>query len=56
MLVPDARLRVTGPDPAMNDLPAMWALHARWAEHRSGDPYYNAGYLTDRGDLAMRPA
>jgi GT2 family glycosyltransferase len=56
VLVPDARLRVTGPDPAMNDLPAMWALHARWAEHRSGDPYYNAGYLTDRGDLAMRPA
>jgi GT2 family glycosyltransferase len=56
VFVPDARLRITGADPTMNDLPAMWALHARWAERRSGDPYYNAGYLTDRGDLAMRPA
>lgn len=56
VLVPDARLRTTGPDPTMNDLPAIWALRAGWAEHHSSDPYYNAGYLTDRGDLAMRPA
>jgi GT2 family glycosyltransferase len=56
VLVPDARLRVTGPDPTTNDLPALWALRARWTEDRTGDPYYNASYLTDRGDLAMRPA
>jgi glycosyltransferase involved in cell wall biosynthesis len=55
VLVPDARLRLTGTDPAVGDLPALWALRARWAERGGGDPYYNAGYLTDRGDLAMRP-
>jgi GT2 family glycosyltransferase len=54
VFVPDARLRMTGPDPTINDLPAMWALRARWADR--GDRYYNAGYLTDRGDLAMRPS
>jgi GT2 family glycosyltransferase len=53
VLVPDARLRTTGPDPTTNDLPAIWALRARWADR--GDLYFNAGYLTDRGDLAMRP-
>jgi glycosyltransferase involved in cell wall biosynthesis len=56
VLVPDSRLRITGGDPACNDLPALWSLRARWAESRDGDPYYNAGYLTDRGDLAMRPS
>jgi glycosyltransferase involved in cell wall biosynthesis len=56
LTVPDARLRISGPDPTTNDLPALRALARRWtAGGHTDDPFFNAGYLTDRGDLAMRP-
>jgi len=51
VIVPDARLRTTGRDPTLNDLPAMWRLRDRWARTRTNDPYYNANYRTDRGDF-----
>ena len=31
VIVPDARLRTTGPDPTTNDLPAIWRLRQAWA-------------------------
>jgi O-antigen biosynthesis protein len=49
--IPDARLRITGADPAVNDLPAIWRLQRSWAARHDGDPYYNPGYRTDRGDF-----
>jgi O-antigen biosynthesis protein len=55
VLVPDARLRETGPDAMVNDLPEMWRLQREWAATHTHDPYYNAGYRTDRGDSSMRP-
>ncbi len=51
VIVPDARLRATGPDTASNDLPAIWRLRQVWAQTRSHDPYYNPNYRTDRGDF-----
>jgi len=54
VLVPDARLKLTGDDRATNDLPALRALYRYWAEHLGADVFYNAGYLTDRGDMALR--
>ena len=51
VIVPDARLRTTGPDPTTNDLPALWRLRATWAQHHTHDPYYNPNYRTDRGDF-----
>jgi GT2 family glycosyltransferase len=54
VLVPDARLRVSGPDPATNDLDAMDVLRARWARHHHTDPYYNPSYRTDRGDFILQ--
>ncbi|MGH3264642.1 MAG: glycosyltransferase family 2 protein, partial [Trebonia sp.] len=41
VIVPDARLRATGPDPTTNDLPAIWRLRDRWAKTNTHDPYYN---------------
>jgi O-antigen biosynthesis protein len=52
VIVPDARLRRTGPDPAVNDLPALAALRREWARTRTDDPYYNPNFRTDRGDFA----
>jgi GT2 family glycosyltransferase len=51
VIVPDARLRVTGPDPVTNDLPAIWRLRDRWTQTHPHDPYYNPNYRTDRGDF-----
>ena len=51
VIVPDARLRTTGPDPTTNDLPAIWRLRQAWATTHSHDPYYNPNYRTDRGDF-----
>jgi GT2 family glycosyltransferase len=51
VIVPDARLRTTGPDPTTNDLPTLWRLRATWAQHHTHDPYYNPNYRTDRGDF-----
>jgi O-antigen biosynthesis protein len=51
VIVPDARLRATGPDPTTNDLPTLWRLRADWAQHHTHDPYYNPNYRTDRGDF-----
>ena len=51
VIVPDARLRTTGPDPTTNDLPALWRLRNTWATHHTHDPYYNPNYRTDRGDF-----
>jgi hypothetical protein len=54
VIVPDARLRTTGPDPTTNDLPALWHLRATWAHTHTHDPYYNPNYRTDRGDFVLR--
>jgi GT2 family glycosyltransferase len=54
VIVPDARLRTTGPDPSTNDLPAIWQLRRTWAHTHTHDPYYNPNYRTDRGDFAHR--
>ena len=51
VIVPDARLRTTGPDPTTNDLPALRRLHHAWATSHHNDPYYNPNYRTDRGDF-----
>jgi len=51
VIVPDARLRTTGPNVATNDLPAIWRLRERWARTHTRDPYYNPNYRTDRGDF-----
>jgi GT2 family glycosyltransferase len=54
VIVPDARLRTTGPDHTTNDLPAIWRLRHTWAQTHTGDPYYNPNYRTDRGDFILR--
>jgi O-antigen biosynthesis protein len=54
VIVPDARLRTTGPDPARNDLPTIWQLRHTWARTHTHDPYYNPNYRTDRGDFILR--
>ena len=51
VIVPDARLRTTGPDATANDLPAIWRLRQSWAQTHTRDPYYNPNYRTDRGDF-----
>jgi O-antigen biosynthesis protein len=51
VIVPDARLRATGPDTAVNDLPTIWRLRQSWARTHTSDPYYNPNYRTDRGDF-----
>ena len=53
VIVPDARLRATGPDTTTNDLPAIWRLRQRWAQTHTHDPYYNPNYRTDRGDFVL---
>ena len=53
MIVPDARLRATGPDVTTNDLPAIWRLRDRWAQTHTHDRYYNPNYRTDRGDFVL---
>jgi O-antigen biosynthesis protein len=54
VIVPDARLRTTGPDPTTNDLPTLWRLRNTWARTHTHDPYYNPSYRTDRGDFVLR--
>ena len=51
VIVPDARLRASGPDTTINDLPAIWRLRRAWATTHTNDPYYNPNYRTDRGDF-----
>jgi GT2 family glycosyltransferase len=51
VIVPDARLRTTGPDITTNDLPTIWQLRHNWAQTHTHDPYYNPNYRTDRGDF-----
>ncbi|MGP0035545.1 MAG: glycosyltransferase [Solirubrobacteraceae bacterium] len=53
VIVPDARLRATGPDSATNDLASLWRLRQEWTETRTHDPYYNPHYRTDRGDFTF---
>ena len=53
VIVPDARLRTTGPDTTTNDLPTIWQLRDKWAQTHNHDPYYNPNYRTDRGDLIL---
>ena len=54
VIVPDARLRITGPDRTTNDLSSIWRLRRSWAEICTDDPYYNPNYRTDRGDAITR--
>ena len=54
VIVPDARLRTTGPDTTTNDLPTLWRLRETWAHTHTHDPYYNPSYRTDRGDFVLR--
>ncbi len=56
VIVPDARLRTTGPDPTTNDLPTLRRLRdTRAAAHPdTHDPYYNPSYRTDRADFVLR--
>jgi len=53
VIVPDTRLRTTGPDPTTNDLPALRRLHHTWTTTHHTDPYYNPNYRTDRGDFIL---
>ena len=53
VVVPDARLRATGPDTTINDLPTIWRLRERWAQTHPQDPYYNPNFRTDRGDFVL---
>jgi GT2 family glycosyltransferase len=53
VLVPDARVRATGPDTTSNDLPTIWRLRDSWARTHTHDPYYNPNYRTDRGDFTL---
>jgi O-antigen biosynthesis protein len=53
VIVPDARMRATGPDLTTNDLPAIWRLRERWAQTHTQDRYYNPNYRTDRGDFFL---
>jgi O-antigen biosynthesis protein len=53
VIVPDARLRATGPDLTTNDFPAIWRLRSRWAQLHASDLYYNPNYRTDRGDFVL---
>ena len=52
VIVPDARLRATGLDITINDLPAIWHCARRWARTHTHDPYYNPNFRTDRGDFS----
>ena len=54
VLVPDARVQVTGHDRTMNDLPRMAALRRERQAHPPDDPFYNPLQRTDRGDFARR--
>ena len=54
VIVPDARVRATGRDHTINDLPATWRLRQTWTQHHAHDTYYNLNYRTDRGDFILR--
>jgi GT2 family glycosyltransferase len=54
VIVPDARVRLTGPGTVVNDLSAMAALRRTWTATGAADPYYNAVYRPDRGDYILR--
>jgi GT2 family glycosyltransferase len=55
VIVPDSRLRSTGPDSIVNDVSALWRLRESWAQTHGQDVYYNRNYRTDRGDAVMQP-
>ena len=55
VIVPDTRMRASGPDTNTNDLPAIWRLRRAWATTHTNDPYYNPNYRTDRGDFTLAP-
>ncbi len=52
VIVPDARLKATGPDRTTNDLPAIWRLREAWAKTHTHDPYYNPNYRPTAGTLS----
>ena len=53
VLVPDARLILTGPDHTMNDLGGASRLAEERVRRGAGtDRYWNPGWRTDRGDFA----
>ena len=54
VLVPDARMRMIGPDRATNDLPRLWELGHRFRQAHARDPYYNPRFYRDRGDFRAR--
>ena len=49
--IPDARLRAIPDGGPINDLPAIRRLSQAWGPRAASDPYYNPGYLQDRGDF-----
>jgi GT2 family glycosyltransferase len=53
VIVPDARVRATGPDTTSNDLHTIWRLRDSWGRTHTHDPYYNRNYRTDRGDFTL---
>ena len=53
VIVPDVRLRALGEDPIVNDIPTLRTLWSVWHGMYRGDPYYNPGYRTDRGDFEL---
>jgi hypothetical protein len=55
VIVPDARMRTTGPDATVNDFPAIWRLRESWGQSHTHDPYYNPNFRTDRGDFEPVP-
>lgn len=53
VIVPDARVRETGPDSTSNDLDTIWRFREHWAQAHAHDRYYNPNYRTDRGDFVL---
>jgi O-antigen biosynthesis protein len=51
VIVPDARVSMSSPDYATNDIRGLGLLRACWPERLSGDPYYSPHYRPDRGDF-----
>ena len=54
VIVPDARLQITGHDRTMNDLQRLDRLRREPGRSDTGDPFYNPLLRTDRGDFSWR--
>ena len=54
VIVPDARLQITGHDRTMNDLERLDRLRREPGRRDHGDPFYNPLLRTDRGDFTWR--